>query len=100
MYGIPIEGGKESIHKLRKYGKGFRIVSNNCIQNFETWKQKLEKYLAFSPNEDELLNPTSAIIHYFKSIEFDKEIFIIGSTSMKEDFEKAGLKVADRGVRR
>ncbi|KAF2898597.1 hypothetical protein ILUMI_07573 [Ignelater luminosus] len=90
----PIINVKESILKLRQCGKRVRFVTNNCFDGFMLLSQIFDK-TDCKINLDDVVYPTLAMIDYFKSINFDKEIYVLGFPIMKKEFEKAGFKLAD-----
>ncbi|KAK5644073.1 hypothetical protein RI129_007918 [Pyrocoelia pectoralis] len=90
----PIKGVNESLEKLKKCGKTIHYVSNNNAVGTKGLLRSLKKFDSDVTNDD-LIIPTQAIIAYLKRIQFDKEIFLLGSIYMKEDFENAGFCLAN-----
>ncbi|KAB0800001.1 hypothetical protein PPYR_07881 [Photinus pyralis] len=90
----PIARAKESLEKLRKCGKDVHFISNNSAFGTSGYLRLLKK---FDPDitDDDLIVPSHAIIAYLKRVRFDKEIFILGTKFMKDDFQNAGLCLAN-----
>ncbi|KAF2898598.1 hypothetical protein ILUMI_07574 [Ignelater luminosus] len=90
----PIPDAKDSILKLRQCGKRLGFVTNNNVGGFKQILEKFDQH-EYKVNLDDIVYPTAAMIDYLKSIDFDKEIYLIGFPIMKEEFKKAGFKLAD-----
>lgn len=90
----PLPSAKNSIIKLRQCGKRVGFVTNN---NHTGLTQLLEKFdqFEYKINLDDLVYPTLAMIDHLKSIDFDKEVYLISFPVMREEFKKAGFKLAD-----
>lgn len=78
--------------KLRECGKRVQFISNNGAVKLELYQNALSN---LAINLDNIIYPTLAIIDYLKSINFDKELFVIGYTLMKNEFREAGFKLAE-----
>lgn len=48
----------------------------------------------FKVNSEDLIYPTLAIIDYLKSINFNKELIVIGEPVMKDELKAAGFNLA------
>ncbi|KAF2904358.1 hypothetical protein ILUMI_01816 [Ignelater luminosus] len=92
----PIPGVKDTLTKLRELGKQIRFVSNNCSYRMEDFQKKLNN-CHFDVQLDNTAFPTLAIISYLKKINFKKEIYLFGFPAMRQEFLKAGFKLAHSG---
>lgn len=90
----PITGAKESILKLKHYGKRLKFVTNNDVDGLKKLMEKFDQY-GYDAQLDDIVYPTEAMIDYLKSINFDKEIYLLSLNVMKEEFKKAGFKLAN-----
>ncbi|KAF5308237.1 hypothetical protein FQR65_LT06230 [Abscondita terminalis] len=95
--GNSIPGVKETLEKFKLCGKKMGFVSNNSLQGAVGIYQRLTGFIDCVEMNDIVL-PIHAIISYLKNINFDKEIYIIGSTHMKQEFVKDGLKVSNKEI--
>ncbi|KAK5641514.1 hypothetical protein RI129_010061 [Pyrocoelia pectoralis] len=90
----PIDGVKETLGALKKCGKKLHFVSNNCLLGTKGIFDALAQYHDEVKTSD-IITPTRAIISYLKEARFSKEIYILGTLSMKEDFQNAGFTLAN-----
>lgn len=82
---------------LRKIGKRVILVTDNSSSGISGVLEKTNNLkFGFSPND--VVLPSLAIIHYFEKMEFDKEIFVLGTPNLKQSFGNAGFIVANPGV--
>ncbi|CAH0560987.1 unnamed protein product [Brassicogethes aeneus] len=91
-----IKGAAHAVQKLRDAGKKVRFISNNCIYTYELFHERLEK-CKFGSEKDSFVFPTMAMIDYLKSVNFNKEIFMLASLSMRSEIKRAGFKLAANG---
>ncbi|KAF2896187.1 hypothetical protein ILUMI_09990, partial [Ignelater luminosus] len=92
LFQTPITGVKESLEKLQKCGKHIQFVSNHIGLSTEMFKKRLPD---FKVNSEDLIYPTLAMIDYLKFINFNREIFVIGESEMKNDLKAAGFDLAE-----
>ncbi|XP_031352604.1 4-nitrophenylphosphatase-like isoform X2 [Photinus pyralis] len=89
----PIVGVKETLQTLRECGKKVHFVTNNSALGTKGIHDSLLEYdRQLQPTD--VITPAQTIIKYLKEFNFNKEIYILGTSSMKEDFQDAGFKLA------
>ncbi|XP_044255665.1 4-nitrophenylphosphatase-like [Tribolium madens] len=90
-----IPGTQAAIKSLKtKLNKEIIFVSNNCTKSHDFYLNQL-RTAGFDIEKENLVTPALAMISYLKKHKFDKEIYLIGMTCLKQDFEKSGLKIAE-----
>ncbi|KAF2896186.1 hypothetical protein ILUMI_09989 [Ignelater luminosus] len=90
----PITGAKESILKLKRYGKRLGFVTNNNFDGLKKLMERFDQY-GYDAKLEDIVHPTEAMIDYLKSINFNKEIYLLSPSIMKDEFKKANFKLAD-----
>ncbi|XP_030745513.1 4-nitrophenylphosphatase-like [Sitophilus oryzae] len=85
-----IDGAPDAIKSLRSIGKQVFFVTNNTTIPLEFLVKRLQE---FEMKQNEVLRPDLAIIWYLKSINFDKEVYIVGVKALKDTIKKSGFKV-------
>lgn len=92
-----IPGTETAMRSLKKLGKQVVFVSNNCTKSLDDYIKQLKKG-GFDIEKDHLVTPALATVSYLKKQNFNKEIFVIGMSCLKQDFKNAGLKIAQDAV--
>jgi len=81
----------EALNKLRKMGKKIIFATNNSTKTREQMLTKLTE-LGYEATIDEMF-PTSYITAvYLKAINFDRKVFIVGSTGIAEELANVGIQ--------
>ncbi|XP_030753244.1 phosphoglycolate phosphatase 1B, chloroplastic-like [Sitophilus oryzae] len=86
----PIPGAKECVAKLRKLGKRIGFVTNNTFSSVELLMKTLDHC---EPKEDEINTPNTVVVSFLKDINFNKDIYLIGSTLLRSMLIEAGFSV-------
>lgn len=87
----PIHNVKESLQLLKKFNKNIYVLTNNTTID----KKSLRDYeIIFN----DIITPTDVMIDYLKKINFKKEIYVIGSSNMKNQISRSGLKLTEDEV--
>ncbi len=78
------------LNKLRSVGVRYSFLTNNPSKSIDAYLEKLEA-LGISATRDEIYNSTLATIDYLKANHPElKRLFLLGTPSMIEEFERAG----------
>ncbi len=78
------------LNKLRSVGVRYSFLTNNPSKSIDAYLEKLET-LGISATRDEIYNSTLATIDYLKANHPElKRLFLLGTPSMIEEFERAG----------
>eukprot|EP01125_Pyxidicula_operculata_P001226 TRINITY_DN11156_c0_g1_i1.p1 TRINITY_DN11156_c0_g1~~TRINITY_DN11156_c0_g1_i1.p1 ORF type:complete len:304 (-),score=50.40 TRINITY_DN11156_c0_g1_i1:24-935(-) len=90
-----IEGIPDVIEFLRRKNKRLIFVTNNSTKTRAQFTEKMAQ-LGIRATEEEIFGSAYATAAYLKSINFTKSTYIIGQSSIGEEFENMGL--AYRGI--
>uniref|UniRef100_A0AAR5PNP8 4-nitrophenylphosphatase n=1 Tax=Dendroctonus ponderosae TaxID=77166 RepID=A0AAR5PNP8_DENPD len=91
LIGQIIERSPDGILALRKLGKKFYFITNNSLTPMDLYLQKMKD---FEIAKEEVIRPVVALTWYLKQLNFDQEIYVAGSTTIKKELSDAGFKVA------
>jgi HAD superfamily hydrolase (TIGR01450 family) len=86
-----IEGALDFISNLQKNNKKFFLLSNNSSLHRRDRLKKMQK-LGFKVELNNILTSTKATIVYLQKNRI-KKIFLLGTPSVTEEFEEAGIYV-------
>lgn len=78
---------------LNALGKKIQFITNNATRKAETLISCLGAIGYKSATIENLFNPTAAIINYLKEINYNKHLYVMGSSIMKKELENAGFFV-------
>jgi HAD superfamily hydrolase (TIGR01450 family) len=86
-----IPGAKNFLNHLRDKGIFYYFLSNNSSRSKKDYAKKLSG-LGISAKEEQIILSTDGVIHYLceKGV---KEVYVIGTASMLDEFEKKGIIV-------
>jgi NagD protein len=87
------KGVHELINSLRNNNKQFYFLSNNSSLSTSAYIEKLNKF-NLSITEDNVILSQHPTIQYLKNNKY-KKIFLLGTTSLKKEFEKEGFEITD-----
>jgi HAD superfamily hydrolase (TIGR01450 family) len=90
----PINGAKKFIEKLRKLNKLIYFLSNNSSKSKDDYVRKMNK-MGIRVNKDEIVLSTDGVIKFLLD-EKIKDIYVIGTRSMKKSFKEAGFNIDSR----
>lgn len=90
----PLPGVPETVNKLRDLNKEIRFLSNNTSLSVNLLEKILNK-IGIKAQTQDIISPTIAIIDYLKSRNFQKKVYLISFQNIKDEFEKAGIDLAD-----
>lgn len=85
------------MNKLRDLNKEIRFLSNNTSLSVNLLEKILNK-IGIKAQTQDIISPTIAIIDYLKSRNFQKKVYLISFQNIKDEFEKAGIDLADSMV--
>jgi len=86
-----IDGAAEFVTKLRATNKHVYFLSNNSSKSKEEYVKKLNS-MGIETSENEIVLSTDGVIEFLLK-EGIKDIFVDGTSSMKQSFEDAGFNV-------
>ena len=86
-----IHGAKEFLAKLKVMGKHVYFISNNSSKSKVDYVKKLHS-MGIEVSEEDIVLSTEGVIHFLLN-EGIKDIFVIGTESMKQEFKRADITV-------
>ncbi|MGV9172211.1 MAG: HAD-IIA family hydrolase [Promethearchaeia archaeon] len=87
-------GVLELIETLKKQKKHFFFLSNNSSKSTQDYLKKLQG-LNLNVTEDNIILSQHPTIKYLKDNKYQK-IFLLGTTSLKQEFLKKGFRLTDK----
>ncbi|XP_057658620.1 glycerol-3-phosphate phosphatase-like [Diorhabda carinulata] len=88
----PITGASDCINNLKKLKKRVNYLTNNAYKSPQDIANILNK-LNHNVTSDDIINPIITIISFFKNINYNDEIYLIGSPALRQAMVHAGLNV-------
>ncbi|XP_035221116.1 glycerol-3-phosphate phosphatase-like isoform X2 [Stegodyphus dumicola] len=88
---VPIPGSIETIQALKKMGKHIIYVTNNSTKSREEYLKKCES-LGFPATLDSIISTSYCVPCYLKSRNFQKKVYVFGSSGITHELEKANIQ--------
>ncbi len=85
-----IEGSKEFLARIKSEGKRYIFLTNNSSKNKSAYVDKLTR-LGLHVAEEEVFTSGEATTIYLKKYKEGAKVFLLGTKSLEEEFEKAGF---------
>lgn len=85
----------DAIKKLRLLGKNIGFITNNSLYTVDDLMNILKP---FGAKTNEIVTPNLSLRQYLKKINFQKDIYVIGSQALKSLLTDAGHKVIEYNV--
>lgn len=85
-----IDGSKEFLETIKGEGKRYIFLTNNSSKNKSIYVDKLI-HLGIHVTEEEVFTSGEATTLYLKKHKEGAKIFLLGTKSLEEEFEKAGF---------
>lgn len=89
-----IHGSPDVINRLQEVGKRVYFVTNNSTKTRSGFLEKAHK-LGFNINEDSILSTAYATAQYLKQRQFNKKVFLIGSSGILDELKTVGIEVVN-----
>jgi len=80
-----------AINKLRSLGKKVFYVTNNSTKTRSEYVTKC-KNLEFEGQEEEIVGTSYVLAQYLKQRNFDKKVYVVGSTGVTRELDNVGIK--------
>ncbi|MFO7815906.1 MAG: HAD-IIA family hydrolase [Halanaerobiales bacterium] len=89
-----IKGAKDFIKHLDKVNKKYIFLTNNSSKNADDYQKKL-KNLGIEAKRKEIVTSGEVTAYYLKNKYGlkDKNIYVVGTNSLKKEFEKLGFNI-------
>lgn len=81
---IPIDRAEEGVKALEEAKKNIYFLSNNATRSVDELKIKFAKYEIKLDLQQQFISPAHSIADYLKGINFDKTIYLIGSSVLAD----------------
>lgn len=92
LEGVLIKGAKETVAHLKEIGKKVVFLTNNSSVSTAKYHEKLQK-MGLECEISDILTSGGATIAHLKKNHAGKSIYLVGTESLREEFENAGLKM-------
>lgn len=79
-----------ALNKLRAMGKKVFYVTNNSTKTRSEYVIKC-KNLGFEGQEEEILGTSYVLAQYLKQRNFNKKVYVVGSTGMTQELDNVGI---------
>lgn len=89
--GDVIKDANAVVNKLQQLGKKVFLVTNNSTKSRDEYVAKCAK-LGFNCNESQIVSTSYLTVQYLKSINFDKKVYLIGSSGLARELDGAGFR--------
>ncbi|XP_063697005.1 glycerol-3-phosphate phosphatase [Culicoides brevitarsis] len=96
IYTNTIPGSPEVINKFTALGKRVFFITNNSTKTREEFLEKATK-MNYNVNAENILSTAFLVAQYLKNLNFQKKVFIVGSTGIARELDAAGIKHTDVG---
>ncbi len=87
-----LPGALEFLSRVRQSGRRFMFLTNNSSKNRRDYLNKLAR-LGAKVGEDELFTSADATLDYLDETGFPREILLIGTPSLEEQFRTRGYSI-------
>ncbi|XP_030385189.1 glycerol-3-phosphate phosphatase [Scaptodrosophila lebanonensis] len=96
VYGKAIEGSVDVMNQLKSMGKSIYFCTNNSTK---TRSELLVKgvELGFNIDQNSIISTAHATAAYLKQRNFNKRVYVIGSTGITQELDAVGIKHTDVG---
>lgn len=89
-----IHGSPEVINRLQEKGKRVYFLTNNSTKTRAGFLEKAQK-LGFNITEETILSTAYATAQYLKQRQFNKKVFLVGSSGIADELRTVGIEVAN-----
>lgn len=84
----------EYIKRLRAEGRRVLFFTNNASRNKSVYYDRLTR-MGFEPREGEIMTSGDVTIRFLLENRAGKKVFLLGTRSLKNSFEEAGIELSD-----
>lgn len=96
-HGKAIDGSIELVNRLKHLGKSCFFVTNNSTKTRENVIDLLKKNGVMNVTEKDIVCTSWVLANYLKSINFKHKAYVIGSTGISTELDKANIKYTGIG---
>uniref|UniRef100_A0A0K8TSQ9 Putative phosphoglycolate/pyridoxal phosphate phosphatase family n=1 Tax=Tabanus bromius TaxID=304241 RepID=A0A0K8TSQ9_TABBR len=91
IYNDAIEGSANVINKFKGLGKKVYFVTNNSTKTRPEFLEKALR-LGFNMTQDEIISTAYVAAQYLKNRNFDKKVYVVGSTGITKELDAVGIQ--------
>nr|UJH41143.1 farnesyl diphosphate pyrophosphatase [Pardosa pseudoannulata] len=91
MGNTAIPGSVETIQALKKLGKEIIYVTNNSTKGRNEYTKKCDN-LGLPSKLENIISTSFCVAAYLKSKNFQKKVYVLGSTGITQELENAGIQ--------
>lgn len=96
IYNNVVKGSPEMINKFSALGKKVFFITNNSTKTREEFLEKAKK-MSYNVNVDNILSTAFLVAQYLKGLNFQKKVYIVGSTGIARELDNVGIKHTEVG---
>ena len=93
-----IKGSPEVINRFSSIGKRVFFITNNSTKTREEFLEKAVK-MKYNIKKENVLSTAYLVAHYLKEMNFQKKVYIVGSSGIAKELDYVGIAHTDIGVR-
>ncbi|KAG5669577.1 hypothetical protein PVAND_017464 [Polypedilum vanderplanki] len=86
-----IDGSNTVVNRLIELGKKIYFITNNSTKTRDELAEKA-KTMNFNVGFDNMISTSYLAAHYLKSLNFNKKVYIVGSTGISRELDAVGIK--------
>ncbi|KAJ6646252.1 Glycerol-3-phosphate phosphatase [Pseudolycoriella hygida] len=90
IYNNAIDGAPDVINRFKEIGKKVFFITNNSTKSRPEFLEKC-KMLNFRMVEEEIISTAWAAAKYLQNRNFQKKVYVIGSTGVAKELENVGI---------
>lgn len=90
LYSDVIEGSIEVVNKFIHSGRKVYFITNNSTKTREEFLSKAQQ-MGFCVDTDKIISTAHLAANYLKRMEFNKTVYIIGSSGIKKELDAVGI---------
>lgn len=96
VYTNVIKGSPEVINKFSTLRKKVFFITNNSTKTRAEFLEKATT-MGYNVNTENILSTAFLVAQYLKDLNFQKKVYIVGSTGIARELDNAGIKHTDVG---
>lgn len=87
----PIHGSSDVINRLQDVGKKVFFITNNSTKTRTGFLDKAHS-LGYKVGEENIISTSYAAAKYLQKRQFNKKVFLIGSSGISEELDNVGIR--------
>lgn len=92
----PIHGSAEVLNRLQELGKRVYFITNNSTKTRAGFLDKAHTF-GFNITEEGIISTAYAAAKYLENRQFDKKVYLVGSSGIAHELDKVGIKHNEPG---